>query len=239
MILTRTQTYDVWHFGLSFDLSDQHLQQLISIFNSPTATVDATLGGRAAIATTQLEGVGSVVVKHYFRGGLVRFLSKRRYLRWGKPRCQAEYELIQKVRRLGINAPEPIAFAYRGVLFYQGWLVTREIKYHRTLAEISHADEQHAHTVMKTVLQYLLTLVNHKILHPDLHPGNVIVDRQNQVYLLDFDKGMVSTQGKNRLINRYLKRWNRAIRKHGLPKMLIMDLKILQPHLGRAENMLP
>ena len=226
MMLTRTN--DAWHFGLSFDLSDQQLQQLISVFNSPTATVESALGGRAAIATTQLEGIGSVVVKHYFRGGLVRFFSKRRYLKWGKPRCQAEYELIQKVRRLGINAPEPVAFAYRGVLFYQGWLVTREIKHHRTLAEISLANEHYAHTVMKTVVQYLSTLVNHRILHPDLHPGNVIVDQKNQVYLLDFDKGGVFSKGKNRLRNRYLRRWNRAIQKHGLPEILVMDLNILK-----------
>ncbi len=225
MILPRTRTYDAYHFGLSIDLSDQQLKQLIRVFNSPAVTAASALGGRAAIASTQLEGIGSVVVKHYFRGGLVRYISKRRYLKWGKTRCQKEFELLQKVRRLGINAPEPIAFAYRGVLFYQGWLITREIQHHQTLAQISHANEQHVRRVMKEVVGHVSTLIKNSILHPDLHPGNVIVDNQNQVYLLDFDKGVIFPKGENILRNRYVRRWNRAIQKHGLPEMLITDFK--------------
>lgn len=220
MIRLRTRTYDAYHFGLSFDLSDQQLKQLISIFNSPTVTVDSTLGGRAAIATTLLEGIGSVVVKHYFRGGLVRYILKRKYLKWGKTRCQKEFELLQKVRRIGISAPEPIAFAHRGVLFYQGWLVTREIKHHQTLAQISRSNEQHARMAMKEVVQQVSKLIKNRILHPDLHPGNVIVDNQNKVYFLDFDKGGIFPKGKNILRERYLRRWNRATQKHGLPEML-------------------
>ncbi len=225
MILPRTRTYDAYHFGLSIDLSDQQLKQLIRVFNSPAVTAASALGGRAAIASTQLEGIGSVVVKHYFRGGLVRYISKRRYLKWGKTRCQKEFELLQKVRRLGINAPEPIAFAYRGVLFYQGWLITREIQHHQTLVQISHANEQHVRRVMKEVVGHVSTLIKNSILHPDLHPGNVIVDNQNQVYLLDFDKGVIFPKEENILRNRYVRRWNRAIQKHGLPEMLITDFK--------------
>ena len=112
-----TKIYDSYHFGSASDLTDRQLKQLIISFNIPTNRVDSVLGGRGSVAIAHLEGIGSVVVKYYTRGGLVRYLVKRRYLRWGKTRCQIEYEVLQKVRNLGVSAPEPIAYAYRGGLF--------------------------------------------------------------------------------------------------------------------------
>jgi len=167
-----------------------------------------------------LEGIGSVVVKYYYRGGLVQYINQRRYLNLGKTRCQIEYEWLQKVRTMGINAPDPIAFAYRGRLLYQGWLVTREIKHHQTLAQISRSNEERSRMVMKEVIKQVATLIKNNIYHADLHPGNIIVDNQNHVYLLGFDKGSFFKGGKNILMDRYLRRWKRAIQKHRLPEVL-------------------
>jgi len=213
-------TYDSYHFGFPSDIADQQLKQLIRFFNLPKNSVNSALGGRTSITVTRLQGIGSVVIKYYRRGGAIRYLIKKRYLKCGKTRCQIEYELLQKVRSLGINAPEPVAFAYRGRLFYQCWLVTREIQDHQTLVQISRSNEEQARMAMKAVVKQVSMLIKNKILHADLHPGNVIVDNQNQVYLLDFDKGGVFPGDKNALRTRYLRRWNRAIQKHGLPEML-------------------
>lgn len=212
--------YDSYHFGSLSDIADQQLKQLIRFFNLPKNSVHSALGGRTSITVTHLQGIGSVVIKYYRRGGVIRYLIKKRYLKCGKTRCQIEYELLQKVRSLGINAPEPVAFAYRGRLFYQCWLVTREIRDHQTLVQISRSNEEQARMAMKAVVKQVSMLIKNKILHADLHPGNVIVDNQNQVYLLDFDKGGVFPGDKNALRTRYLRRWNRAIQKHGLPEIL-------------------
>lgn len=220
MTTALTKTYDSYHFGWAWDLTDQQLKQLIKLFNTPTNTVDSILGGRSSVAIAQLEGVGSVVVKYYTRGGLLRYMVKRKYLKWGKTRCQLEYEVLQKVRRLGISAPEPIAYAFRGGLFYRAWLVTKEIKHHQTLAELSRADEKHAHDVMKEVIDQVSILINNNILHVDLHPGNVLVDSGNRVFLVDFDKACLSRASKSKLQDYYLSRWRRAVIKHGLPEML-------------------
>ncbi len=231
MTISLARTYDAYHFGLSSDLSDKQLKQLIRIFTAPTEKVDSVLGGRTSITITHLEGIGSVVVKYYFRGGLVQYVNQRRYLNLGKTRCQIEYEWLQKVRTLGINAPDPIAFAYRGRLLYQGWLVTREIEHHQTLAHISHSNEKQALMLMKAVNKQVTTLIENRILHADLHPGNVIVDSQNQVYFLDFDKGSIFPRGKNILRNRYTRRWNRTIQKHGLPEVLRISFKDMHSNL--------
>lgn len=220
MSTAKIKTYDSYHFGSPSHIANQQLKQLIRLFNLPKDTINSALGGRTSITVARLEGIGSVVIKYYRRGGAIRYLIKQRYIKCGKPRCQIEYELLQKVRSFGINAPEPIAFAYRGRLLYQCWLVTREIKHHQTLAQLSCLNEEQARMVMKEVIKQVSTLIKNKILHVDLHPGNVIVDNQNQVYLLDFDKGGVFPGEENALRSRYLRRWNRAIQKHGLPEML-------------------
>lgn len=215
-----TKTYDSYHFGSASDLTDQQLKQLIISFNMPTNTVDSVLGGRGSVAIVHLEWIGSVVVKYYTRGGLVRYLVKRRYLRRGKTRCQIEYEVLQKVRDLGVRAPEPIAYAYRGGLFYKGWLVTKKINEQQTLAQLSCADEEHANTVMKELIDQVSILINNNILHVDLHPGNVLVDSSDRIFLIDFDRASISQTDKNRLRDYYLVRWRRAVSKHRLPEML-------------------
>lgn len=213
--------YDLYHFGSSYELTDQHLKHLIKLFQTPSETADSVLGGRNSVLIDEINGLGHIVVKYYRRGGLVRYIVKQRYLKCRKTRSQKEYELLQKVRSFGISAPEPIAFAYRGRLFYQAWLVTREIKQHQTLAELSLSNKKRTGFVMKNVIEQVSILIKNSILHVDLHPGNVIVDNQDRVYILDFDKGDIFSGNINKLKSRYLSRWNRAIKKHQLPEMLI------------------
>jgi len=196
------------------------MKYLIKLFERPAKTADSILGGRSTVLIDKINRIGSLAVKYYHRGGIVRHFIKKKYIKFGKTRGQREYEILQKVRSLGISAPEPIAFAYHGHLFYQAWLVTREIKQHQTLAELSMLNEERTRFVMKNVIEQVSTLIKKGILHVDLHPGNVIVDNKGKVYILDFDKGSIFSGNKNILTNRYLSRWNRAIQKHRLPLML-------------------
>jgi len=212
--------YDSYHFGSSYELTDQHLKHLIKLFQTPSKTADSVLGGRNSVLIDEINGLGHIVVKHYRRGGLVRYIVKQRYLKCGKTRSQEEYELLKKVRSFGISAPEPIAFAYRGRLFYQAWLVTREIKQHQTLAELSLSNIKRTRFVMKYVIEQVSILIKNSILHVDLHPGNVIVDNQNRVSIIDFDKGCFFHGKDTSLEKRYLSRWNRAVKKHRLPEIL-------------------
>lgn len=216
----RIKTYDSYHFGFSHNLTEQHLNHLTKLFKTYPKPVNSVLGGRSSVVVDDISGFGSVVIKYYRRGGLVRYLIKQNYLKCGKTRGQREYELLQKVRSFGISAPEPIVFAYRGLLFYKGWLVTREIKGHQTLAELSFSNENRTRKIMKEVTRQISILIKNNILHVDLHPGNVIVDNQDRVYIIDFDKGRLF-HGKNiSLRNRYLRRWDRAVKKHQLPEIL-------------------
>ena len=214
------KTFDSYYFGSSWSLTDQHFAQLIPHFNTPTTPTDSPLSGRTSVITDKLEGIGGVVVKRYTRGGIFRYLVKKRYLKWGKRRCQLEYEMLRKVRSLGVSAPEPIVYAYQGGVLYKAWLITREIKQQQTLAELSCVNEERARIAMKQVVIQGTILINNNIRHADLHPGNVLVDSFDGVYILDFDKACVSRWDRNKLRDKYVMRWRRAVTKHGLPDML-------------------
>lgn len=212
--------YNSFNFGVSSDVSDTHLKILVELFRKQPGPSDSVLGGRNSIGMTDIAGIGPVVIKHYYRGGIIRFFNKKRYLKWGKTRGRIEFELLQTVRDLGVNAPEPIAYAYRGFPFYKAWLVTRKIDTHQTLAELSVSDLEHACIVMENVIEQLFLLIKNRILHVDLHPGNVVVDNNSRAYLIDFDKAHMYHGTEQELINRYISRWKRAVTKHGLPDML-------------------
>ena len=177
------------------------------------------LGGRTSLTPAKLNGIGSVVIKHYRRGGLLRYFIKQRYLKLGKTRAQIEFKLLQVVRNLGINAPEPVAYAHRGCIFYQAWLVSRAIKHPLSLALLSLKDEKKTRQAMESVIEQISVLIQNGILHVDLHPGNIVVDGAGRIFIVDFDKGQIHHKSTEKLRNRYLTRWQRAVTKHRLPGM--------------------
>ena len=214
------RTIDSYHFGFSLNLTESQLSSLTGLFHHPEPAGVSVLGGRTSVTPVQLDGIGSVVIKHHRRGGLMRYLLKQRYLKLGKTRAQIEFELLQVVRNLGINAPEPVAYAHRGRIFYQAWLISRAIKHPLSLALLSLKDEKKARQAMESVIGQISLLIQNGILHVDMHPGNVAVDTCGHAYLLDFDKGHNYHGNSKKLADRYINRWRRAVVKHSLPNFL-------------------
>jgi 3-deoxy-D-manno-octulosonic acid kinase len=79
---------------------------------------------------------------------------------------------------------------------------------------------------MQSTVDQILRLIQNKIWHVDLHPGNVIVNPEGRVFLLDFDKAQIYHGGKQQLQGRYFARWKRAVIKHQLPVMLIDLMRV-------------
>ena len=220
--------YQSYRIGSGLDLTHAQIQELTRLLDCrqtlpdvPLGGENSPLGGRGAVAQATIKGIGPVAVKQYNRGGLVRHVVKSKYLKWGGTRSLKEFEILQTVRNLGINAPEPLVWVYRGILVYSAWLVMRQITASQTLAQLSLENEDLAGRAMASTVDQIMTLVKNRILHVDLHPGNVIVDPEDTVYLLDFDKGRIFRGSRQQLQERYFARWKRAVVKHGLPAMLI------------------
>ena len=218
-------TFETVRFGSLRPLAEKQLQDLVRLFDQPTPEAGSVLGGRTSVVRHMLDGVGPVVIKYYRRGGLISRFNEMTYLRIGKTRSQREYEMLVQVRRIGVRAPRPVAYAHRGVLLYHCWLVTEEVQQHRTLAELSLVDPKLAATLTGPVAAEIIRLVQNQLHHVDLHPGNVLVDRRQQIFLIDFDKTRRVRSDPAALRRRYLKRWQRAVAKHRLPAELSKELE--------------
>ena len=232
MTATKNKIYESYRFESSYHLTDEHLAQLISIFNTPIQTVNTTLAGRVSASAARLPGIGPIIVKYYRRGGVLAYFVKRTYLKWGETRCQVEYAQLQNAWHSGISVPEPIACAYKGHLFYQAWLITREITNQQSLASLSSTDIGRAETAQKKLIEQIVLLIDNHIYHTDLHPGNVLVDNENRIYIIDFDKAGYYGMNKANLRKKYLQRWNRAVLKHKLPETLYLKDTAL-PHFDQ------
>jgi tRNA A-37 threonylcarbamoyl transferase component Bud32 len=224
MSMTQFRSMGPYHFGSEAALSDKQAMQLISSFRKEKATPPSLLGGRCPIQRCVIDGLGSVVIKTYMRGGIIRYFNKNKYVKHGKTRGHQEYDLLCRVRTLGIRCPEPLAFAFKGKRIYQTWLITREIDHHQTLAQLSLTDMTAAKFLMPEIIHQVSLLAANQIHHVDLHPGNIII-QDKKVYIIDFDKGYQYTGSASHLKKKYTARWNRAVVKHHLPKMLIDDMR--------------
>jgi len=202
-------------------LPEETLSALTAGFREAAEPPPAPLAGRQRPSRIELPGVGPVVVKQYRRGGVLAHFNKTRYLRCGKPRCQLEFEQTAAARRMGIDAPEPIAFAWRGRLFYRAWLVTRQIRAPRTLAQLGARSPEHIAAIMPALKIQFARLVDHGLWHVDLHPGNVLVDASDRLFLVDFDKARTFRGPRQKLNAAYRRRWQRAVEKYDLPAALL------------------
>ncbi len=209
-----------YNFGSAITLNEQQFYAILGLFNQSVKGSRSALQSENCIIRANIPGIGAVVVKHYHRGGWLRFLITSNYLRNGLARSQREYDILREVQRLGVSVPTALAYASKGRLFYKAWLVTKEIPNSMSLAELSLRDAGRAEQAIDQLMKQLYRLIEQGIYHVDLHPGNVLVDADGAVYIIDFDKAKLWPRKKNELRDRYLYRWRRAVIKHNLPEIL-------------------
>jgi hypothetical protein len=180
----------------------------------------SVLGGRSRAAAFELPSLGKVFIKHYSHGGLLRSVTGGRFLGVGPARSQSEFEMLEQVRSYGVNAPEPIAIVKRGGAIYSTWLLMEELVGTKTLVQVQEEGAEAIHLAMSKLSEQVKVLVQRQVLHVDLHPGNVLVSPTGVVYIVDFDKAHYFRGSAQALRELYLRRWRRAVIKHGLSPIL-------------------
>jgi tRNA A-37 threonylcarbamoyl transferase component Bud32 len=205
--------------GVREPMSDEQIERMLSFCHSRSEVRRGGVVGPQGIERHTLMGIGRVVLKHYVRGGLARFILGRRYLKSKQFRSEIEFLMLEKVRALGVSAPRPIAFIVEGRWWYRTWLIMDELEGVVALADLATArDIQACQEPIEALTTQVQRMIEHHIFHIDLHPGNVVVDSSGQVYILDFDKAIVSPGSMNALRDRYVQRWRRSVIKHRLPE---------------------
>ena len=157
---------------------------------------------QAGWVTRELEGRGTtyffrlkdrpVVLRHYWRGGAMKNLSKDAYLWLGLARTRSfkEWKLLQEMESLGLPTPRPVALRIRrSGLFYRSDIVTEELEGVESLARILQqrpATAEEWQLVGKTIGQFHEQQVH----HADLNANNILL-KEGACYWIDFDRGCI------------------------------------------------
>jgi serine/threonine protein kinase len=191
------------------------------------------LEGRGLVVTGRVEGLGDVALKQYRRGGLLSLVNDATYISAFSNRLETEYRMLRHVRELAVPAPNPLCLILRGNYLVSAWLMMEELKGMQTLSSLcrsifttvprrggSKEDFALPSLAIERLAHSVCILIENKVLHVDLHPGNVLVSDDGATQLIDFDKALIFKGRKNELRDRYITRWRRASIKHRLPEFL-------------------
>jgi 3-deoxy-D-manno-octulosonic acid kinase len=203
--------------SLNDEQATKIVQELLSKIDAPEPRV---LGGRGKTLLIDVPGVGRLFLKRYSHGGMLRKLTAGHFLCLGELRSKVEFEMLELVRSLGVNAPKPIAFVQKGATVYSTWLLMEELCDTRSIVEIGEGEGDALPRALDGLSEQLRILIKHRIFHVDLHPGNVLVGEGDRVYIIDFDKACYFKGTQHALRELYLRRWRRAVIKHKLSPLL-------------------
>jgi 3-deoxy-D-manno-octulosonic acid kinase len=137
------------------------------------------------------------VLRHYVRGGLVGKLVRDTYVFSGEDltRSFMEWRLLDKLAANNMNVPRPAAarFCRRGT-FYTADLITVRIPDVVSLSQYiatAERDEGFWRGLGASIWKFHAA----GVYHADLNAYNVQVDKDGDIWLLDFDKGSLRVAG--------------------------------------------
>ncbi|MDI9246693.1 3-deoxy-D-manno-octulosonic acid kinase [Marinobacter sp. CHS3-4] len=151
-------------------------------------------GGRGSAWFIRNERLGGLVLRHFCRGGLPGRFIKRAYLFLGADRVRsfAEFQLLDRLYRMGMPVPEPVAagFNRRWLLLYRAQIIVGRIPDARPLSE--YTDQSHS-SIWRSAGVCVRRFHDADVYHADLNCMNILV--ADQIYLIDFDRGELRSEG--------------------------------------------
>lgn len=131
-----------------------------------------------------------MVLRHYYRGGLVRHVSRDNFIYTGvkKTRCYKELQMLADMAAMGLPVPKPVAAR---IVRHRFGLCTNDI-----LIETIHGakdgynylkDNPFSEVLWQDLGATIARFHQHGVYHSDLNIHNVLVDEQQKIYLIDFD----------------------------------------------------
>jgi len=137
------------------------------------------------------------VLRHYMRGGLVGKLVRDSYVFSGEDltRSFMEWRLLDKLAANNMNVPRPAAarFIRRGT-FYTADIITVRIPDVVSLSEYI-AVEARSEEFWRSLGTAIWKFHKAGVYHADMNAYNVQVDKDGDIWMLDFDKGAIRTPG--------------------------------------------
>ncbi|ANW24218.1 3-deoxy-D-manno-octulosonic acid kinase [Vibrio coralliilyticus] len=145
--------------------------------------------GRGTTWFVQTETI-EAALRHYRRGGLFGKLVEDSYLfsSWEKTRSYQEFQLLNTLIEAGVNVPRPIAAcAVKSGLAYKADLLSEKLPNARDLVSILMESPLPAEMYQKIGLE-IRKMHDAQVNHTDLNIHNILIDEQDKVWIIDFDK---------------------------------------------------
>ncbi len=161
----------------------------------------------------QEAGKPSLVLRHYWRGGLIgRLLSDRfMFLGVSRSRAMAEFALLSVLREKGLPVPKPAAArCYRFGLLARADILIELIPDAQDLVGLL---KRRALSVdeWQKVGQVICQLHQAGVYHSDLNSHNLLLDSAGKMWVIDFDKSGLRADGSWK--KEMLARLHRSLRK--------------------------
>lgn len=164
------------------------------------------------------QGDHDLLLRHYYRGGLVGKFNRDRFKREpiAESRAMAEFSLLLKLRELGLPVPRPVAAYYAQA---PGWgyradILVEVIPHTQDLFKLL---QQRELTPAKwdTIGQAIRELHNANVYHSDLNCRNIMLDSAGKCWIVDFDKCDIRESGswKEANLQRLLRSFNKELTK--------------------------
>lgn len=148
---------------------------------------------------------GSAVLRQYLRGGWAAKLSRSGYFFTSVARSRPfrEFNVLVSLHELGLPVPRPLAAlcVHHGVIS-RGALMTARIEGAQTLADLLPGDMTTVE-LWAEVGQCIRRFHQAGTWHADLNARNILLDADNRVFLIDFDRARFTPEkavnGENNL----------------------------------------
>ena len=138
------------------------------------------------VGLEHLEGA----LRHYRRGGMLGKLVQDSYLfsGWESTRSFQEFQLLNIMKDAGLHVPRPIAArAVKRGPFYTADLLSEKIPKSRDLVSILQEAPLPAEIYQK-IGREIRKMHDLQVNHTDLNIHNILVDDDDKIWLIDFDK---------------------------------------------------
>lgn len=133
----------------------------------------------------------SFVLRHYCRGGVIgNWISRDKYLFCGTAfsRCVQEFQLLNRLVEKGLPTSRPAAIRLqRTGLIYSADLITHQIPQALDLSQLL-IRQRLSSRIWKKVGAVIRQFHDAGLDHSDLNIHNILLDEQEQVWLIDVDK---------------------------------------------------
>ncbi|MBD1558492.1 3-deoxy-D-manno-octulosonic acid kinase [Vibrio sp. S9_S30] len=169
-------------------------------------------------------GVTHAALRHYRRGGLFGKLVTDQYVFTGfdNTRSALEFSLLGVMRKGGLNVPKPIAAkVQKSGFIYRADIITEKIQNARDLVAILKSERLDAHHY-KQIGRAIRKMHDLGINHTDLNIHNILMDEQEKVWVIDFDKCFQQT-GEN-WKQRNLDRLKRSFEKEDQKNEIVFNI---------------